>query len=73
MKIRLLSGAAALVLSACANEPTPLPIVATQQAVTSTAVSSPVNYQDPLAGFTYRGPVGPRDWRAVNQEQSEVN
>ncbi len=73
MKILLSTGASALALSACAYEPTPLPIVTAQQAVTNTAISSPIGYQDPLAGYTYRGPTGPRDWRSVNQEQSEGN
>ena len=73
MKIHLILGACALGLGACAYEPTPLPIVAAQQAVTSTAVASPIRYQDPLAGYTYRGPTGPRDWRSVNEEQTEGN
>ena len=73
MKIHLLMGASALGLGACAYEPTPLPSVATQQAIINTAVSSPISYQDPLAGYTYRGPTGPRDWRSVNQEQTEGN
>jgi hypothetical protein len=73
MKIHLLMGASALGLGACAYEPTPLPSVATQQAVVSATVASPTSYQDPLAGYTYRGPTGPRDWRSVNQEQTESN
>ncbi len=80
MKIQILLGASALALGACAqdlkplpNTATPLPVVAAQQAVTNTAVVSPVRYQDPLAGYTYRGPTGPRDWRTVNEEQSEGN
>lgn len=73
MKIQLLAGASALALGACAYEPTPLPNVTAQQAVTNAAVSSPTRYQNPLAGYTYRGPTGPRDWRSVNQEQSEGN
>jgi hypothetical protein len=32
-----------------------------------------MTYGDPLAGYTYRGPTGPRDWREVNQEQTEGN
>ncbi|MGJ5619088.1 hypothetical protein [Sulfitobacter sp. MF3-043] len=72
MKILFL-GASALALGACADAPTPLPIVTAQQAVTDTAVVSPIRYQDPLAGYTYRGPTGPRDWRSVNQEQTEGN
>ncbi|KJZ26065.1 hypothetical protein [Tritonibacter mobilis] len=70
MKIYFLTGALALALSACARQPIPLPDVTTQQ-VASTANSSPIIYQNPLAGYTYRSPTGPRDWRKVNQEQSE--
>ena len=80
MKIQLILGASALTLGACAYdlepvpyEATPLPVVTAQQAVTNAAVTSPVSYQDPLAGYTYRGPTGPRDWRTVNEEQSEGN
>ena len=73
MKIHLSLGASALALGACANTPAPLPNVTAQQAATNTAISSPVTYQDPMAGYTYRGPTGPRDWRSVNQEQSEGN
>jgi uncharacterized lipoprotein YajG len=80
MKIQLVMGASALVLGACAQDikplpytQTPLPAVTAQQAVTNTAVMSPVSYRDPLAGYTYRGPTGPRDWRTVNEEQSEGN
>jgi len=47
--------------------------VAAQQAAGDTTVSSPLGYRDPLAGYTYRGPTGPRDWRTVNDEQSEGN
>lgn len=80
MKIQILLGASALALGACAQDlkpfpytATPLPIVTAQQAATNSAVVSPLRYQDPLAGYTYRGPTGPRDWRTVNQEQSEGN
>jgi hypothetical protein len=73
MKINLSMGASALALSACAYEPAPLPNVTAQQAATDTAVSSSISYQDPLAGYAYRGPTGPRDWRTVNEEQSEGN
>jgi hypothetical protein len=80
MKITLFLGASALTLGACGQDlqpikftPTPLPVVAAQQAVTNTAIASPVRYQNPLAGYTYRGPTGPRDWRTVNEEQSEGN
>lgn len=73
MKTHLLSGASALVLGACTYEPTPLPVVAAQQAATNANVSSTISYQDPLAGYTYRAPTGPRDWRTVNDEQSEAN
>ncbi len=73
MKSYVFSGALALVLGACAYEPTPLPIVADQQAAANSSVLSPVQYQDPLAGYTYRAPTGPRDWRSVNEEQTEGN
>ncbi|RKE93578.1 hypothetical protein [Sulfitobacter guttiformis] len=80
MRIQIVMGASVLALGACAQDlgpvpytRTPLPVVTAQQAVTNTAVVSPVRYQDPLAGYTYRGPTGPRDWRTVNEEQSEGN
>lgn len=80
MKIEFLLGAVALALGACAQElrplpytETPLPPVAAQHAVADPAVVSPAGYADPLAGYTYRGPTGPRDWRTVNEEQSEAN
>ncbi|SEM29913.1 hypothetical protein SAMN05443999_11914 [Roseovarius azorensis] len=73
MRIHLLSGASALALGACAYEPAPLPVVAAQKATTDTTVSAAIGYQDPLAGYTYREPTGPRDWRTVNEEQSEGN
>lgn len=80
MKNYLVLGASALTLGACAQvlrplpyTVTPLPVVAAQQAVANTAITAPVRYQDPLAGYTYRGPTGPRDWRTVNEEQSEGN
>ena len=73
MKIHFALGVLPLALGACAFEPTPLPNVTAQQAATNTAVSSPVKYQNPLSGFTYRGPTDPRDWRTVNEEQTEGN
>ena len=73
MKIHLSMGASALALGACAFEPAPLPDVSAQQAVSNAVISSSVKYQDPMAGYVYRGPTGPRDWRSVNQEQSEGN
>lgn len=73
MKSPLLAGACALGLGACTQVPTPLPDVAAQQAVTSTAVASAISYADPLAGYSYRAPTGPRNWRQVNDEQSEGN
>ncbi|WP_282048258.1 hypothetical protein [Sulfitobacter mediterraneus] len=73
MKFYVFPGAAALALGACTNEPTPLPNITAQQAVANTAIASPISYQDPLAGYTYRGPTGPRDWRSVNEEQTEGN
>jgi len=73
MKIHILLGASALALGACAYQPAPLPDVTALSASTNTAVTSPIRYRDPLVGYTYRGPTGPRDWRSVNQEQSEGN
>jgi len=71
MKIHIFTGASALALGACTQSPTPLPDVTAHQGATNTAISSPLRYSDPLAGYTYRGPTGPRDWRSVNQEQTE--
>lgn len=73
MKTYLSSGASALLLGACAYQPTALPTVAAQRATTDASISSPITHSDPLAGYTYRGPTGPRDWRSVNQEQTEGN
>lgn len=73
MKPYLLAGGCALVLGACAQQPTLLPSVAAQLSATNATIASPVSYQDPLAGYTYRAPTGPRDWRSVNQEQTEGN
>lgn len=73
MKKFLLSGASALALGACTYVPIPLPNVASQNAITNSSATSPVRYQDPLAGYIYRAPTGPRDWREVNQEQTEGN
>lgn len=73
MKIYIISGVSALVVGACTQVPTPLPPVDAQQDIVNSAITSPLRYQDPLAGYTYRAPTGPRDWRAVNQEQSEGN
>lgn len=73
MKNYLSSGASALLLGACAYQPTGLPSVAAQRATANASVYSTINYSDPLAGYTYRGPTGPRDWRSVNDEQSEAN
>ncbi|SFD67302.1 hypothetical protein SAMN04488523_10225 [Sulfitobacter brevis] len=67
MKTRILTGAAALVLGACTYEPTPLPVVAAQKAVAEKAVSSPSGYSDPMAGYAYRAPTEPRDWRMLNE------
>lgn len=66
-------GALPLLLNACATAPTPLPVVSAQLSATNAAVASPLSYRDPLAGYTYRGPTGPRDWRDVNREQTEAN
>jgi hypothetical protein len=73
MKFYIFSGASALALGACSYYPTPLPIVTDQQAASNASVFSQVQYQDPLAGYTYRAPTGPRDWRSVNEEQTEGN
>ncbi|MEH6522083.1 hypothetical protein [Sulfitobacter sp.] len=73
MKIILLTGASALALGACTYEPTPLPDVTFQNAAANSSVASPVRYQDPLAGYIYRAPTGPRDWLKVNEEQTEGN
>lgn len=73
MKKLVFVGALPLALGACADATTPLPTVASQQAVASSAISSPVRYTDPLAGFANRQVTGPRDWRSVNEEQSEAN
>lgn len=73
MKSYIFSGASALALGACSYDPTLLPMVAEQQAAFNPSVFSPVRYQDPLAGYTYRGPTGPRDWQSVNEEQTEGN
>lgn len=73
MKIHISMGASALLLGACASEPTPLPSVASQQDTVNGTISSPLSYSNPLTGYTYRGPTGPRDWREVNEEQSEAN
>ncbi len=71
MKSQLFSGACALVLGACASTPTPLPHTSALQAVATSGAVSPLRPQDPFAGYTYRGPTEPRDWREVNQEQTE--
>jgi hypothetical protein len=71
MKNHFIRGALPLALGACAQLPTPLPNVTAQQAVTNSSITTPVNYQNPLSGFTYRGPTEPRDWRTVNEEQTE--
>ncbi|QIE47710.1 hypothetical protein G5B38_18890 (plasmid) [Pseudohalocynthiibacter aestuariivivens] len=73
IKIYVFAGVSALFLSACASEPTTLPGVASQQATIDGTISSPLSYSNPLVGYTYRGPTGPRDWRSVNEEQSEAN
>jgi hypothetical protein len=71
MKSQILAGACSLALAACAS--TPLPDATALSGVSNIAVTSTVVYQNPLAGYTYRGPTGPRDWREVNQEQTEGN
>jgi len=71
MKFHILTGACALTLGACSS--TPLPDATALSAAINPSVTSAIAYQDPLAGYTYRGPTGPRDWREVNEEQSEGN
>lgn len=73
MKFYLFAGASALALGACAQTVTPLPDIASQQSTTEVARTSPAAYRDLFAGFTDRTPSGPRDWRQVNDEQSEGN
>lgn len=73
MKSHLFAGAATLVLGACAQSVTPLPDSASQRTATNPGRTSPVTYHDPFAGYTDRTPSGPRDWRQVNDEQSEGN
>lgn len=73
MKSYLIAGAGALALGACTQAVTPLPDIASQQHVTNASRTSPDTYRDPFAGFTDRSPSGPRDWREVNDEQSEGN
>ncbi len=73
MKSYVFLGGLALSLGACSYEPTPLPIVTDQQAAANSSVLSPLQYQNPLAGYVYRAPTGPRDWRSVNEEQTEGN
>lgn len=73
MKSYLFAGATALALAACAQEVTTLPDIASQQRVTNASSTSPVTYRDPFAGYIDRRPSGPRDWRQVNDEQSEAN
>ncbi|MGY9048683.1 hypothetical protein P775_15570 [Puniceibacterium antarcticum] len=73
MKTTYIAGVCALGLGACAQVPTPLPDVTAEQAVANSAVASPISYADPLAGYSYRAPTGPRNWRQVNDEQAEGN
>lgn len=73
MKSYLLAGAGALVLGACSQGNSPLPDTAIQQSPTDASRVSLITYRDPFAGFTNRTPSGPRDWRQVNDEQSEGN
>ncbi|MDX5400811.1 MAG: hypothetical protein LPK02_00365 [Rhodobacterales bacterium] len=72
MKSYLFAGASALALGACAQALTPLPDIASQRSAAEVARTSPLTYRDPFAGYTDRSPSGPRDWRQVNDEQSEA-
>jgi hypothetical protein len=69
MKFHILSGACALALGACASTPTALPDTASLLESGNMGATTPQRTQDLFAGYTYRGPTGPRDWREVNQEQ----
>ena len=60
-----------MALGACASPPMPLPDTTALQAVSTSGAVSPLRPQDPFAGYTYRAPTGPRDWREVNQEQTQ--
>jgi starvation-inducible outer membrane lipoprotein len=73
MKSQILTGACALALGACASLPAPLPDTTTLQAASLPGAAAPLRSTDPLAGYTHRAPTGPRDWREVNQEQTEGN
>ena len=69
MKSFIFSGACALALGACAS--TQLPDTTALQAVALPEAAAHFHIADQLAGYTYRAPTGPRDWREVNQEQAE--
>jgi hypothetical protein len=71
MKSQLLCWACALALGACASTPTPLPDTTALKAISTSGVATALRQQDPFAGYSYRAPTGPRDWREVNQEQTE--
>lgn len=73
MRSFIIFGALTFGLVGCTYEPTQLPRVTELQNVADQSVISPIANQSPLAGYTYRGPTGPRDWRSVNEEQSEGN
>lgn len=73
MKSQILTGACALALGACASTPTALPDTTALQSASLTGAAAPQRSADPFAGYTYRAPTGPRDWREVNQEQAESN
>lgn len=72
MKMTLPMGLCALMLGACASAPPPLPAVATLLGASDPAQTTPLPRLDPFDGYTHRSPTGPRDWRAVNDEQSEA-
>jgi hypothetical protein len=73
MKSYFLTGACALAFGACASTPTPLPDSTALQTVSNQGAATPLRTTDLLAGYTYRAATGPRDWRKVNQEQTEGN
>ena len=73
MKSLIFSGACALALGACASTSTQLPDTTALQAAALPGAATHLHIADQLAGYTYRAPTGPRDWREVNQEQAEGN
>lgn len=74
MKIPIVLGAAALLLSACTTEPRPLPDISSQLMPSSpSAPQAGLGYQNPLAGYHQQEPSDPGSWRQLNEEQRERN